>query len=351
MKALSRKYNYNISLSTVVLFVLFQLASTEYCWVSNDNDASKWFIDRSCGNSTTDTSEIEEEGFALLHRSQKFLSNKNIVMIGDSLTRYQYLNLIHSLHTNSWDFGDYPNLEHEKEWEDWKYFYLGGRNRFGCREICDCYRFSTSSRNSRENRHYFDLRRNISIHNFLFAPGSGIYGSNIPTSADFSAMCMNYTIAQEFSKVYDEAATSHDWYYFDHTEFIREKIAPLNADVLIINFGHLGLLFSKKTVDDFERSFFETARSSATHLIWKSTTARCDQAGAVDPAWFLKSLESDGITIFDAYAITEHVGRKNFEDETARNTICWDNLHFNSFVYREINKEFLLLLENILTKR
>ena len=334
---------------TISVLVLFQLTFAKYCWVSDDYDPAQWFIDRSCGNSTTDNSKIEEEGFSIIHRSQNFLSNKRIVMIGDSLTRYQYLNLIRSLHTNSWEFGDYPILEHEKEWEDWKHFYLGSRNRFGCREICDCHRYY--DRNSRENRHYFDSRRNITIHNLNYAPGLGIYGSNFPTSANFSELCMDFNIAQEFPRIHDEAATSHDWYHYDHTDFIQNRIAPLNADVLIINFGHLGQIYTKKTVDDFEKSFFETARKSARHLIWKSTTARCDRHGALDPGGFLNSLESDGVTIFDAYAITEHVARKNFEDPIARNKVCWDNLHFNSFVYRELNKEFLLLLENILTNK
>ena len=331
----------------LIVFVgsILQIRNASVCWTSENEDPSRWFVTL-CENSTSTTS-AKVQSDEILYRGRNFLENKTLVMVGDSLMRYQYLNLIHSLYTNSWDESEYPHLEHEKEWIDWKHFLLGSTNRFGCREICDCYRYN--NKNVRENRHYFDQSRNISVHNFYYAPGLGIFGNNLPTSKNFSELCEDYNVVVDLPRRYDEAVNVHDWYYFNHIEFIQNVIAPIRADILVMNIGHLANQFSKKTVDDFEPSFFETLRKSAKHVIWKSTTARCDRTGAMDPEYFLKNLEKDGFTIFDAYSITEYVARRNFEDEKMKDKICWDDKHFNAFVYRELNKQFLLTIESVLS--
>ena len=49
-------------------------------------------------------------------RIKKILKDTRIIFIGDSLTRYQYLNFIHILHTNSWLLSSFPHLELEGNW-------------------------------------------------------------------------------------------------------------------------------------------------------------------------------------------------------------------------------------------
>ena len=39
--------------------------------------------------------------------------------------RYQYLNLIHFLHFDSWDDESYPPLDNEREWDRWDAFHIG----------------------------------------------------------------------------------------------------------------------------------------------------------------------------------------------------------------------------------
>ena len=39
--------------------------------------------------------------------------------------RYQYLNLIHFLHYDSWDDESYPPLDNEREWDRWDAFHIG----------------------------------------------------------------------------------------------------------------------------------------------------------------------------------------------------------------------------------
>ena len=66
------------------------------------------------------------------------LRGKSIVFIGDSLTRYQYLNLVYFLATGKWS-SPHPRNELDKEHASWQSFYRTTTQR-NQNEICDCYR-------------------------------------------------------------------------------------------------------------------------------------------------------------------------------------------------------------------
>jgi len=71
--------------------------------------------------------------------------DKEIIFMGDSITRYQYLNFIGFLHTAQW-VSRPPYIESERAWNkrvgDWVGFMKMSNLRFGGYEICDCYRDS-----------------------------------------------------------------------------------------------------------------------------------------------------------------------------------------------------------------
>jgi hypothetical protein len=51
-------------------------------------------------------------------------TNINIVMVGDSLMRYQYLHLVYFLNTGRWVTDDEnPNIVNERTYESWINFY------------------------------------------------------------------------------------------------------------------------------------------------------------------------------------------------------------------------------------
>jgi hypothetical protein len=85
------------------------------------------------------------------HVRRCFQDNK-VVFIGDSLTRFQYLNLINALHTGSWQTIRPSIVSGANVWVNWKSFHLSTNVRFGCNEICDCYRDAVNY--FKENRHY-----------------------------------------------------------------------------------------------------------------------------------------------------------------------------------------------------
>jgi GDSL/SGNH-like Acyl-Esterase family found in Pmr5 and Cas1p len=50
------------------------------------------------------------------------LRGKHLVLVGDSLTRYQYLSLVYFLESGNWS-SDYPNQMWEKDFKSWNQFY------------------------------------------------------------------------------------------------------------------------------------------------------------------------------------------------------------------------------------
>jgi len=67
------------------------------------------------------------------------LRGSNVVIIGDSLTRYQYLNLAYWLKTKKWR-SPYPLNENEQNHMSWAAFFELTNQRLGGSETCDCYR-------------------------------------------------------------------------------------------------------------------------------------------------------------------------------------------------------------------
>jgi GDSL/SGNH-like Acyl-Esterase family found in Pmr5 and Cas1p len=50
------------------------------------------------------------------------LRGKHLVLVGDSLTRYQYLSLVYFIESANWT-SDYPNQTWEKDFKSWNHFY------------------------------------------------------------------------------------------------------------------------------------------------------------------------------------------------------------------------------------
>jgi hypothetical protein len=89
------------------------------------------------------------------------LRGKHLVFIGDSVTRYQYLNLVQFLTTGHpiWPNLSAPASEYEKQWPSWNAFYQGTNDRLAGQEVCDCFRAHDFSHQnldtSFENRYWF----------------------------------------------------------------------------------------------------------------------------------------------------------------------------------------------------
>ena len=80
-----------------------------------------------------------EEALACLGSKREF-----ILLMGDSITRYQYLSLVYFLESGNWSHAG-RSITNEKEWNSWNHFYEGTNSLLRGRESCDCTRSGLSS--------------------------------------------------------------------------------------------------------------------------------------------------------------------------------------------------------------
>lgn len=111
-------------------------------WKSGGGDS----VEVSVGNCRLDLIDVE---FA--RRIVK--ESRGIGLIGDSLSRYQYLNLVYFLETGSWSSDPALPNEAENRFSNWNEFYAVTNQRMGGHEVCDCFRDNRAI--TVENR-YFD---------------------------------------------------------------------------------------------------------------------------------------------------------------------------------------------------
>jgi hypothetical protein len=259
-----------------------------------------------------------------VERVRRCFDGKKVVFVGDSLTRYQYLNLVNALYTGSWQTIR-PSIVAEKEWADWKSFHLGTNLRFGCNEVCDCYRDIKNV--FKENRHYFDSLRNISISMYLWLPMRPIHTLPAPTVANFSLRCSS---ADEFQRPFREYAPTATSSEANITRFINEIVRPLKPDIFVINQGFWS--FDALRTPSAMADLYAASRSASRRPIWKTTTAPRRPRGAVDSSSFVQMVTETGFEIFDAYNVTAP-----FSDQAE---FYWDMLHFHNNIYSHLNSAF-----------
>jgi hypothetical protein len=116
------------------------------------------------------------------------LAGKHIVMIGDSVVRYQYRALVYALHhghtmvkgKGAATRGVYMSSETwEREWSAWMSFFGQLHDDFGSAEMqCDCFRLPLSMEGSFENMYYFNREYNLNITFFLH--NTCVVGGHVP---------------------------------------------------------------------------------------------------------------------------------------------------------------------------
>lgn len=100
--------------------------------------------------------------------SGKVPRNLRLAFIGDSLTRYMYLSLVHFVRWGYWESSDtIPSMVLEKQHASWNDFFNYTKSKLFPYEECDCWRGNISSEEDYahvyENRYYWDPVWNNSI--------------------------------------------------------------------------------------------------------------------------------------------------------------------------------------------
>ena len=95
-------------------------------------------------------------------QARRHWKGKHILFIGDSLTRYQYLNLAYFMTTGHWR-SPCPWNEKERDHGTWDQFFRTTTERMGGFETCDCWRVGDNYSNYREIRRYRNPHADIAI--------------------------------------------------------------------------------------------------------------------------------------------------------------------------------------------
>ena len=146
-----------------------------------------------------------------LGQGRRCLHNRHVVLIGGSLTRYMYLNLVNYLETGEWIPREHPYSEAGKQWGSWTKFYevsthigasfdaflhvavdlhswfvQGTNARLHGNEYCDCFRQDGQPPEAiLENRYYVNREQNIRVTYIqLFRHEWGMRGHNLTWLGD-----------------------------------------------------------------------------------------------------------------------------------------------------------------------
>ena len=260
---------------------------------------------------------------------RRCFSGKHIAFVGDSLMRYQYINLAYFLSKleRMEPYGDQrgrPSLCIETEWKDWEQYYhftsaILGSSVEGCgTEICDCSRNSDTTLDK--------IREYRTLH--LYFPDSckESYINHIKVQ-DLDYLSVSY---QQTFRHPDPLRAGQDALRLYEHSYRQQP-----PDVLILNMGlHIS--------DDPEynstlTSVLDLAKSlSSVHnitLLWKTTTY------GTGSKWPLRDSELDlvltrNVSVYD-------VGKMVSAAVEQRLAMTWDPLHFFPFVYEQMNDVLL----------
>ncbi|KAI7842769.1 hypothetical protein COHA_003517 [Chlorella ohadii] len=267
--------------------------------------------------------------------ARKCLEGRPLVMIGDSLTRYQYIALIYFLEFGRWPAplrgaAGHPSPVIASEWGPWSQFYQGTTTMFAGHQQCRCFR--QDAFNAPEDRFYRNGNLSMTFYRWLGYPITPLAGHwGFPP---FS----NATQCQPGA-----CSADPDW-QLPIQDGIREVIAKLKPHTLVLNAG----LWRRNRTDwptELYDSIFEAGIKAVApqggQCVWKTTTLA--QAGDLKvgrdrDAAAVAAAQRHGWLVTDAWGAT-HAAKMQLGDG-----IYIDPAHYKGFVYTELNQ---LLLNTI----
>ena len=256
----------------------------------------------------------------------KKLANKHLFMIGDSLMRYQYLTLVHSLKFEKTlvDNGGRNSFIGEGSYNNWTLFYDTTNKLLKPYEHCDCYREDPFNPSRQfENRYYYDEKKKIRI-TFLIFFGRFIHGHWNKTSDN--------DLLRTTQENYSEALWSYNL-----PRFIQHLVPSLlhkgEKSILVLNAGHHQNYFHEESYRDKVR---DRALKNFDQFMWKTTTypiaerreEQLDGQQFKPPDFNMCALE--GVTCMNI-SWTKHVHNDNYTD--------W--LHYKASTYNIMTMQML----------
>lgn len=230
-----------------------------------------------CASAAQSGETIEEGAAKLLDELSRF-DNKHVVFVGDSVSRYQYLNMAYHLtHREAPNFqffaGAFLNhLQHQRREPKHNYFdgwtkYYNETNRIlqtnRSSEVCDCYRLECCS-DTVENRFFEVPGTNTHLTNIQWMKWS-FKGHWSPSNGyPIDAKCAAGSCAPPFAWEIDRTDTSR---------LISEVVMKLKPTPTHVMFNQAiwGML-DNATLTDLAKAGQEVSLKTGTKFIWKTST-------------------------------------------------------------------------------
>jgi hypothetical protein len=277
------------------------------------------------------------------------LRGRRIAIIGDSLTRYQYLNLAHFLAYGSW-YSASPHLESERQWGSWGEFFRGSSARLNAAgpaafEVGDCVADPPELRI--ENRYFVDLGANISL---SFRQMRGTLTQRGHDAEWLNAGCRAPPCAQT-GCVPGNCSGAH--YTLSSPRQLLEHFAStFRPDTIVVNSGFWGGFDAPQTLVDLAAAAVAMRAVGVRDLIWKVTTAWMSpedhsEPGASEHETLVPTLTqpaagSPAWRVYDTLALTLPLVAAVKAGAIAESTVFWDKFHFQQDVYRGLSEALLL---------
>jgi hypothetical protein len=278
-----------------------------------------------------------------------------LTFIGDSLTRYQYLSLIHFLHSGLWpeplgDVSGQPNPVMEREHANWTVYYSTSNEVYGGHEVCTCRRDDVDEY---ERRHFHLDTVGLTIRSITVPVLGSVLAQlgdvnqelNSTHRAHYKYDARIHQRGLGFSLCDNSTSTSlhPSCLYPPHFPYHPPTALVVNTGIWQVHdhpdvprpFDTNSTLFYQPIHD----AIHSAALSHPTlRAIWKTTTAQRGGGEAEPGAWQAQQAvfnNSSTWSVLDAFGVT---------DQSAVRRAYWDRWHLLPFVYEELSVVLLNML-------
>ena len=283
-------------------------------------------------------------------------TNVNIVMIGDSLSRYQYLSLVYFLRWHRWfePSMEKANLVNEQSFispfhdDHYGEFYFQSSRLVQPYELCDCYKFQEYMEDNKEevgkfiieNRYYHDPVLNNTI-TFIHAYGhANVIHGRIPAKDAYDQSKWDWHKKEK--NLVEHKYTEPVWEYEEWEQVITQYVAKIEPQphYIVLNAGQWHNFFgptSKEITSQLVSALQELSSAGTTD----------DDPGTVS-FWKTTTYKRNGIIMNEDSALTDEYMCEVLSNcldvswtKQIRSDLYWDDVHFFEPVYRIMNEEML----------
>ena len=263
------------------------------------------------------------------------------MFIGDSLTRYQYLNLIYYLEHGVWVANSTLKNENENTFDafsaGWNQFFQVTNERMGGHEICDCFR--EHGKNIFEHRYFDDGEIRVTYRQvfglgtrLLLHPTNLLNVSSCEMRTCTQGLCQPGTCSDEVKPLIDLGTVLQP----GAIQFLGETHP---ASLIFFNAGRWWVDGDRNTFTDHRDVLLGEIRKIRSArpglgVHWKMTTAT---RKPLQPEFaFANEIVASGAFdgVYDTHSLTAAIAREP-------DHLMWDNAHFEPRIYEGLNRALI----------